>query len=299
MDAKPTQAERCGKEKPAIDGQTPFGGRRPGPIARAAWSLATARGASSGLRRFLRKRLALRFRGPYDVAADGLGMRVYPAENHCDRTVLGRGELPEKPERALIEPLLANGMTFVDIGANVGVYSLFVSQRTGGTATVLAFEPHPRTFAKLDFNCAQNGFDRIVRVNAGVAGTEAETVLFSDGGGNIGNASLLKSVGIGREEIAIRLRPLAAVLAEQAIDRIDLLKIDVEGFEDQALMPFFETAPADLWPSYVLLETVHRGFWRYDLESELVRRGYTVIGSTEENLLLGRAATQERVGAAR
>lgn len=277
---------RIRSPRPAVDAATPFGAFTPGVLARSAWRLATARSLGSRWRRRIRKFVAARAAGPFDVKADGLCLRVYPAENHCDRTILGRGHLPEEPERALIRPLLERRMTFVDIGANIGVYSLFVSAATAGTARVLAFEPHPRTFAKLDFNCRLNGFDRISRINAGVAGEETETVLFSDGGGNIGSASLIRAVGAGKEEVPVRLRPLATILGEQGIGRIDLLKIDIEGFEDQALLPFFKSAERALWPRHLLVETVHKALWKQDLTAELARLGYETAGRTEENLLL-------------
>lgn len=271
---------------PLIDRTQPFGSRKAGAAAGLAWRLATARLLPPEWRRRVRKRWAYRYPGPFDVALDGLKLRVYPAENHCDRTILGRHTLPEAPERALVGPRLSEGMVFIDVGANVGVYSLYVSACTKGTARVVALEPHPRTFAKLDYNCAINGFSRVSRINAGAGEAEGETTLFSDGGGNIGNASLLEAVGGGRDRQVVRLRPLASVLAEEGIDDIDLLKIDVEGFEDQALIPFFETAEPSLWPRHILVETIHTSLWRRDLMRYLKDRGYAEAGSTEENRLL-------------
>lgn len=278
-------AARHRRPRPAIDAEAPFAARRPGALARMAWRLATAK-LPARWRRRVRKHLAYRFAGPYDVSVDGLDLRIYPAENHCDRTILGRGHLPEEPERRLIAPLFRRGMVFVDVGANIGIYSLFVSASTAGTARIVALEPHPRTFAKLDFNCALNGFGRVSRINAGAGAREEETVLLSDGGGNIGNASLLSAVGGGREKTAIRLRPLTGVLADEDVTQVDLLKIDVEGFEDQALLPFFETAERTLWPHHLLLETVHRRFWQRDLLAVLAGAGYEEVGRTEENVLL-------------
>lgn len=283
------------QSRPAIDDGAPFASRPPGMVARFAWRLATAP-IPSRWRRRVRKAFANRFAGPYDVAVDGLRLRLYPAENHCDRTIFGRGHLPEEPERALIRPLLSREMVFVDVGANVGVYSLFVLKATAGTARVVALEPHPRTFAKLDFNCRLNGFDRISRINAGAGAGETETTLFSDGGGNIGNASLLREVGGGRDAVTIRLRALADVVAEEKLERIDLLKIDVEGFEDQALLPFFDAAPEALRPLHLLLETVHRHLWRDDLMAALAAAGYEEAGRTSENVLL-RKRPAEAAGA--
>ncbi len=284
----PPHAARDRQPGLPLDTEAPFGSHRPGIAARLAWRWATERHLSPRWRRLLRKRLARRFPGPFDIVAEGVSMRLYPTENHCDRTVVGRGRLPEGPERALLSDLLEPGMTFVDIGANVGVYSLFVSSRTAGTATVIALEPHPRTFAKLDYNCRCNGFERIVRLNAGVAAEEGEMTLLSDGGGNIGNASFLAEAGGDRRQVRVAVRPLLDVLQERDVRRVDLMKIDVEGFEDRALLPFFGEAEEALWPRRLLLETVHASLWARDLRAELSAAGYRTVAGTEENVLLAR-----------
>ncbi|MEP0276218.1 MAG: FkbM family methyltransferase, partial [Nitratireductor sp.] len=117
--------------RPPLDTTTPFGQRRPGFAATAAWRLATAGLLSPAARRLVRKRLAGRFDGPFDVEVAGLKLRAYPTENRDDRILLGRGTMPEPAELALIAPRLAPGMVFVDIGANVGTYALFVARTAG------------------------------------------------------------------------------------------------------------------------------------------------------------------------
>ena len=203
--------------------------------------------------------------------------------------VLGRGELPESPERRLIEPLVKPGMTFIDIGANVGVYSLFVSVKTGGTARILSLEPHPRTYRKLVVNRRLNGFDNIRPVNMAAGEDTATMELFSDGGGNIGGASLLREASGDANAVEITARPLPEILRDNTVGDIDLLKVDVEGFEDRAVLPLFEDAASRrLWPSAMLIETVHRKLWRRDMVEILQGHGYRVAGETTENLLLRR-----------
>lgn len=269
--------------------EVPFGKLRPDIAAKTAWWLATTKALPRSTRKWFRKRLAAKFPGPFDVTAEGVRLRAWPRENRCDRVAVGRGVLSEAAERQLIEPLFKPGMHFVDIGANVGVYSLFVSARTGGTARILALEPHPRTFAKLSCNCALNGFSHVQTVNL-AAGPEAGAAeLFSDGGGNIGGASLLAAASGDRKSVMIKTRPLPQILTEQGFDQIDLLKADVEGFEDQALLPLFaDPELASIWPKAVLIETVHRPLWKTDVIELLLERGYSVTGETAENLLLCR-----------
>ncbi len=239
------------------------------------------------MRKWFRKRLARRFPGPFDIETEGIRLRAWPAENRCDRVVTGKGELPERPERQLIEPLLKPGMTFVDVGANVGIYSLFVSMKTAGRANVLALEPHPRTFAKLKCNCVLGGFGNVRAVNLAAGPKQDQAALYNDGGGNIGGASLLAEAAGDARSVAVQIAPLAEILQDNGIKHIDLLKADIEGFEDRALKPLFDDEKLKhVWPDAILLETVHEALWNSNLIAVLTDRGYKIDGRTEENVLL-------------
>lgn len=268
---------------------SPFGRFSPSLAARIAWKIATARWLSRAKRKWFRKRVARRFPGPFDVMAEDLKLRAWPSENRCDRIAVGRSKLPETDERALLKPHLQPGMTFLDIGANVGVYSLFVSQQTGGTATVVAFEPHPRTYLKLKTNCMLNKFVNVRLQNFGIGAENVDAELYSDGGGNIGGSSMLREAGGGAAATMVEVKRLSDVLEDQNIEQVDLLKIDIEGFEDRALLPLFRSQENEhLWPKAMLLETVHRSLWQSDLLAELELLGYVVTDTTEENILLER-----------
>lgn len=270
-----------------MDIASPFASRKPSLAAWVSWKLATASWLPGNLRKSVRKTYGYRAPGPFDVQVDGLNFRVYPAENYCDRIMLGRSALPEPAERVLVRNLVSRGMVFVDIGANVGTYSLDVARRAGPDAIILAFEPHPRTFAKLSFNCAANGAAGIRLFNKGIGPQEGTMELWSDGGGNIGHASLLpEGAGKAVAHETVDVVVLSALLATERINRIDLLKIDIEGFEDRALLPMFERAPKRLWPKAILLETVHRHLWQTDCLERLAELGYGVADETAENVLL-------------
>lgn len=266
----------------------PFGELQPSLLAQLAWKLATLRHVPS-TRKFIRKKFARHYPGPFDVAAEGLNFRVWPAENHSDRTIMGRRRLPEENERCLIGALIKPDMVFVDIGANIGLYSLFIAGHTGGRAQIIALEPHPKTFAKLQFNCRANNFEHITALNVAAGATKGEDTLFFDGGGNIGGASMLTAAAGGSVEIAIQTDTLPSILTGTGTARVDLLKADIEGYEDRALMPLIGNDKwRDLWPEAILLETVHRKLWQQDLVAILISAGYAIIGTTEENLLFQR-----------
>jgi FkbM family methyltransferase len=269
-----------------LDTVSEFGSRKPNILASAVWRLATHRLIRQQSRKAIRKRLASSFPGPFDVEAEGVRMRAYPYENYCDRTIVGRGVLPEIPERRLLGPFLHPGMVFVDIGANVGTYSLFVARCCGDNARILAFEPHPRTFTKLAYNVKINQFGSIETINQGTGPKRGRLDLFTSGGTNIGTASLHEGAINARERVAIKITTLSEALSVRHIRKVDLIKVDVEGYEDQALLPLMQEQFRHLWPKAVLLEMVLRQHWKTDCIGHLRSLGYREIGSTSENSLL-------------
>ena len=99
-------------------------------------------------------------------------------------------------------------------------------------------------------------------------------------------------IGGAGEKVDVPVRPLLDILTEQGVDQIDLLKIDVEGFEAEALSPFFDTAPESLWPRDVLIEIVHKDHWKRDLLEQMRTCGYSIFHETPSDLHLRRATPE-------
>ena len=272
-----------------LDIKSPFGSRTASLTDRLIWKACDWSVLPQDWRRRLRKKYARKITGPFDITHDGMNFRLYPAENYCDRVLFGRDDLPEKAEHFALQPYLKKGMVFVDIGGNVGSYSTFVGTRVQGELTLIAFEPHPRTFQKLIFNLEANDLPTDHVINAGVGPEKTVLDLWSDGGSNIGHTSMLKA-GTANPKIShqVDVLPLTDVLMERGIERVDLLKIDIEGFEDRALAPFFDTAGDGLLPKVILIEVAHQHLWERDLMGILENKGYREAFKTQENRLLTR-----------
>lgn len=273
--------------KAELDLETPVGTLRAGFWQKLIWQICDWHPLPQKWRQKLRKRYARKVVGPFDITHDGMRFRLYPAENYCDRVLFGRDDLPERPEHEALLSVLEPGCVFVDIGANVGTYSIYVSNKLNGDCTVLAMEPHPRTYQKLVFNLQANGIATDTVVNAGVGPSRGTIDLWSDGGSNVGHTSMVKQGTANpkiRHEVAIV--PLTELLAEHGLNRIDVLKIDIEGFEDQALAPLFDAADPSLYPKHILIEIAHQSLWQRDLMGMLEERGYAEIFRTKENRLL-------------
>lgn len=131
---------------------------------------------------------------------------------------------------AVIADCLSPGDTFIDIGANIGYFTLFGASRVGPTGSVVAIEASASTFDRLRQNVERNGASRTVRlIHAAVADREVSVVLHRGPEDNSGMASILRESGEGDEEIMAQ--PLGSLVSEQELESARLIKIDVEGAE--------------------------------------------------------------------
>jgi hypothetical protein len=145
----------------------PYGALTPGWLDKAVITT-TSRLPSNwlGLRLAigLRRIVTMRLSGDHglDVERWGLRMRLHPRFNGCEKNLLFTPQMYEAAERAElvseIDKAEGSGRTFVfvDIGANVGLFSLFVASYASRNAKIIAVEPEPRNLSRLRFNVAAN-----------------------------------------------------------------------------------------------------------------------------------------------
>ncbi len=226
-----------------------------------------------------------------DIEYAGLKWRTFLDENSHDRWLFRMGEHPEEDDFAIFTPFRGKGGVFVDIGANVGHFSLTAFREFQGKGRIIAFEPHPRTVRKLGLNLGFNGADDAVEVQNVALGATHDTLMLhtpfpdSDGGNSLAGERSTQ----GGVSVLVQVVPLAGTLMELGVDQIDILKIDVEGYEDRVLIPFFDQAPRQLWPREVLIELTFGDEQSYWLESPVERMlacGYREKARTRDNLWL-------------
>jgi FkbM family methyltransferase len=220
----------------------------------------------------------------------GLKMRLHPLDNGCEKNLLFTPQMYEPEELAALETEIdrvraaRRPFTFVDIGANVGLFSLFVAAKAGPAARILAIEPEPGNFARLTFNIVSNPPLPIEPVAVALGDHVGEVAIAlnqRDRGGTRVQRNSDNNADIAR----VPLKPLIDLLREKNIATIDALKIDVEGMEDAVLAPFFGNAPETLWPRMILIED-SRHEWKVDLFALFAERGYTATLRTKQNVVL-------------
>lgn len=119
------------------------------------------------------------------------------------------------------------GATVIDAGANIGNHSLYFSRYF---KHVLAFEPNPSTYRLLAFNTEL--VENIGIVNQGL-GDEPGTLMLVEDSMNMGASSIVRKAGAEDRQIPVQIETLDKATAD--IDAIEMIKIDVEGFEINVL----------------------------------------------------------------
>ena len=181
---------------------------------------------------------------PLRVAGLATPLSLYlhgPADRVVSRTLRETG-MWEPFESHLVLQLLAPGSVFVDAGANIGYFTLLAASAVGESGAVFAFEPEPENFRLLEASVAFNGLgDRVNAIMAGLADRETEGRLYLSRD-NLGDHQIFPDEP-GRDSVLIRLLRGSDYFSGQ-VDRIDLLKVDVQGAETaviNGLMPFLQS----------------------------------------------------------
>lgn len=180
------------------------------------------------------------------------------------RTRLGNGEglfcavsgTDYEPEMRWFLSQMKPGQVFVDVGANVGIYSLHASRRLGDQGKVYAFEPTPQTHEILLEN---------IRINR-IANIECLPVALSNRNGHLslieGDRPASNRVSDtvtteGKEGLLTRSMTLDSFCGEHEVTKIDFLKADIEGGE----LSLFEGGRKSLarFRPTILFESMHTG----------------------------------------
>jgi FkbM family methyltransferase len=232
--------------------------------------------------------------GALDVVRWGMRLRLHPRDNGCEKNLLFTPQMYEASELAVLSEEIATAkaqgrrFTFVDIGANVGLFSFFVAASVGSDARIIAIEPEAENFARLLFNIRSNPGVPIRAIQIALSDEEGELMVERPGGDRGGTRTRkVLNAAFGTVSQRVEARTLHRLVQGEGIDRIDAIKIDVEGSEDQILVPFFRNAPPSLWPRLLLIEDAG-DVWTMDLFSFLAATGYVIAARSKLNVMLRR-----------
>ena len=214
--------------------------------------------------------------GPVDVEVLGVRMRLHLDNNSSERRLLVTPQFCDPNDLEILRTHITSDFSFVDVGANVGLYSLAVARWAGPSAKILAVEPHPVSARRLRTNVELNGFNVEVAQTA-VADYDGLLELAVDSN-NIGASTIRtgRRVRGNRERIMVPVCTLTGLVERRGFQSINAMKLDIEGAEERVLLSFLATAPRNLWPNLILFEP-HPVAQRHRLLSMLEAHGWRLV----------------------
>ena len=216
-------------------------------------------------------------------------LRGYPIKMYYNpKTYMGwmlfyRG-IYEEEQLKTCYMFLEEGMTFVDIGANYGLYSLIASKKAGETGRVIAFEPQRKLISIIGESVSENHFTNVTVVHSAIGDGKKFLTLFHPSTSNDGQATLALGIGeksFGEENVPVdRLENL---LKHHKVGHVHGAKIDVEGAEFIILQnaePYFANAE----PYFLFIECIEDHLNRFghscqDVFAFLQDYGYRLASS--------------------
>ncbi len=215
--------------------------------------------------------------------------RLHPVDNICEKRVFLTPQFWEAEERRALADFITGSdsedLYFFDVGANVGLYTLFArarALRAGKSLKAVCIEADPEMAARLAFNLTASSMSGDATIIVGAASGENGILNLALNEKSRGESRITDSGGL-----RVPARTLLDIARECAVPRIDAMKVDIEGHEAAALTPFFLGAADALLPRFLLVETTHEA--GQPIESIVAHRGYRAVLRTRRNIALARS----------
>lgn len=186
---------------------------------------------------------------PYRFAGGRIFLNIRESQMMFERS-LG---LYETEKMEVVSAYLKPGMTFVDVGANKGDFTLVAAKRVGSFGRVVSFEPEPSNCYWLRRSIGKNGYSNIELIEAAAGETDGEAVLYL--GEKSGWHSLRPHPLLCEGTTKVSQIRLDSLSESGRIGKIDMIKVDVEGAEIEVLRGGWRTLSSN--PDIVLLMDIH------------------------------------------
>ena len=213
-----------------------------------------------------------------------LGSRMrFKTDDLIGRMMIFSHKYYDHRELRFISRLVRNGDYVVDVGANIGVYTLFLSRLVGSSGSVDAIEAEQENARALAENLSLNDSRNVTLHRCGVSDRQEVLPLLLNTTGNAGGHSFFDQSHIADPQVQlVRCVPLAELVGHR---KPRFMKLDIEGFEHRVLAGYFGAVDRSLWPDHIMLE--NNSERREDDAVELcVTRGYEVRRVVDFNVFL-------------
>lgn len=220
----------------------------------------------------------------------GYRVRFYPRDNQTDAYGAVCGGFYKRRELRWLRRILSPNASFVDIGENMGFFSLYAARCH--TRKILAVEANPVLIDRFRETLALNEPLPIWCVSCAVGATSGNGHLkprHHDLGSSQISAAPSEKTQAAQQAATIPICPLKDIVQEAGLKTITLMKLDIEGMEHFVLDTYFRDVSPMLYPQHLILERpTQKSAWS-ELSMLLIESGlYHITGRTRANLLLSR-----------
>jgi FkbM family methyltransferase len=203
-------------------------------------------------------------------------MYVDPIDTWIYQPLLKTGILEREVTKLFIENV-KRGMTIIDIGANIGYYTLIAAKLIGKKGRVYAFEPELSNFNLLIKNIKLNNYKNVIAIQKAVSDRDEKTRLFLSESNREGHR--IYNLKEGRRFIEIETTTLDNFFKNRE-GEIDVIKMDIEGAEIAALKGMNNILKANqklkLFIEFVPFILSKGSFNPIDLPKEILRHGFKI-----------------------
>lgn len=237
----------------------------------------------------LRKNIKHYRNTPLDLEINGLRLRLLPRGNISEEKYYTAPQLFDKYEFYTLKNTLKPESIFIDIGANAGIYSYHAYSCMRGHGRILAIEPDPEMVRRLSFNKKTNALSSIEIVQAALSDKEGIGSLIvneTQRGMNTLNECDGRDHDNTFAQVEVKTRTLISILKERNINKIDALKIDIEGHEITVLNHFFHNSEKHSHPNIIISEFTEKN--HINLIQMMKNFRYRKLNETRMNIVFER-----------
>ena len=229
--------------------------------------------------------IAERFKdAPIQIEKSVFGRRMRLRTNDLiGRALIFTPNYYDRHERRVIRSIVKPGDYVVDVGANIGTYTLILAGLVGPSGHVDAIEAERFNADELRHNVQLNHMNQVVVHEVGISDKRETLELLLNTTGNAGGHSFFDQSHIADPQIQlIRCVPLSNITQNR---RPKFMKLDIEGFEYRALRALFHERPKGLWPQYLMVED-NPSRREDDAIKLCIENGYDQFATVKPNVFL-------------
>jgi len=268
----------------SVDNNSKFGFYKPNTLVSIIILITRSIGSTWLSKRiiFLLRRIAVIFsKKCIDTTLFNYNLRMYTKGNVSEKRALFSPQIFEEEERNFIAEKAEDNSIFIDIGANIGLYSFSIANtyKKYKNTKIYSIEPHPGLFKRLSFN---------VSLNKDIPIYPREIALM-DKSGQFNLSTPEENLGQGviskKGKNLVTAKNLLGFINDEGIKKISAMKIDVEGNEEKIIIPFLKDANEEQLPTIIVIEN-NQELWKNDLIKLLEEKGYIIQKKTRMNYIL-------------